>query len=324
LLVSRLLMKLALSVVPSRRPASSRSFRWSYLDFSVGRHRSSCSTAAPCSARCSASRNRGDHTKKRSFRCPASTDTSPEAPEPAPPAPPDVPPAPAPLALPKPPTPPPGVFCTTPVLTPRNDAARLRAQDVGLPQSEVVSRDRDVEIVLKRQRDRILQRQLQHAIVTSVSIRGELASSAGIPAWRDRRSMDCRVRNIQTKRGLRRRTVTVCRRAVETVCWHLSQHGQLAISASSACNATQAQKHLTLTPAPPKPQPLQALPYLGQPSIAKLDRPRAIPAFASECVTCTIVVPCSFSFRNSSIISFACVECRLPVGSSASKAQACE
>src|ERR1700761_7491292 len=52
---------------------------------------------------------------------PSVDDTSPDAPEPAPPAPPDVPPAPAPLELaPNPPTPPPGVFCTTPVLTPRN------------------------------------------------------------------------------------------------------------------------------------------------------------------------------------------------------------
>src|ERR1700733_12535730 len=41
-------------------------------------------------------------------------------------------------------------------------------------------------------------------------------------------------------------------------------------------------------------------------------------AFASECVTCTTVVPCSFNVRNSCIISFACSECRFPVGSSAS------
>src|SRR5258707_10087596 len=53
---------------------------------------------------------------------PSVDDTCPDAPEPAPPAPPDVPPAPAPLeAAPSPPTPPPGVFCTTPVLTPRNN-----------------------------------------------------------------------------------------------------------------------------------------------------------------------------------------------------------
>src|SRR5258707_15858659 len=54
--------------------------------------------------------------------------TNPDAPEPAPPAPPDVPPAPAPLELePNPPTPPPGVFCATPVFTPRNvPPARVR------------------------------------------------------------------------------------------------------------------------------------------------------------------------------------------------------
>src|SRR4051812_49001858 len=40
-------------------------------------------------------------------------------------------------------------------------------------------------------------------------------------------------------------------------------------------------------------------------------------ALASECVTCTIVVPLSFSFLNSSMISLPWLECRLPVGSSA-------
>src|SRR5580698_3262169 len=53
---------------------------------------------------------------------PSVEETRPLAPEPAPPAPPDVPPAPAPaVPEPKPPTPAPGVFCTTPVLTPRKD-----------------------------------------------------------------------------------------------------------------------------------------------------------------------------------------------------------
>src|SRR6185437_9067627 len=41
-------------------------------------------------------------------------------------------------------------------------------------------------------------------------------------------------------------------------------------------------------------------------------------AFSSECVTCTMVVPWRFNSRKSSMISRACVECRLPVGSSAS------
>ena len=42
-------------------------------------------------------------------------------------------------------------------------------------------------------------------------------------------------------------------------------------------------------------------------------------AFSSEWVTCTIVVPARLSWQNSSMISRACVECRLPVGSSANK-----
>jgi DNA-binding beta-propeller fold protein YncE len=44
---------------------------------------------------------------------------------------------------------------------------------------------------------------------------------------------------------------------------------------------------------------------------------RPKPAFVSECVTCTIVVPSPFSFWNSCMISAPCSECRLPVGSSA-------
>src|SRR5512133_1709408 len=40
-------------------------------------------------------------------------------------------------------------------------------------------------------------------------------------------------------------------------------------------------------------------------------------AFTSECVTWMIVVPSSLSRLNSSMISFAWLECRLPVGSSA-------
>ncbi len=42
-------------------------------------------------------------------------------------------------------------------------------------------------------------------------------------------------------------------------------------------------------------------------------------ALTSECVTCTIVVPSRFSCVNSSMISLAWLECRLPVGSSANK-----
>src|SRR6185436_10007349 len=42
-------------------------------------------------------------------------------------------------------------------------------------------------------------------------------------------------------------------------------------------------------------------------------------AFVSECVTCTMVVPCRLSSRKSRMISSPCSECRLPVGSSASK-----
>ena len=40
-------------------------------------------------------------------------------------------------------------------------------------------------------------------------------------------------------------------------------------------------------------------------------------AFSSECVTWMIVVPASFNFVNSSMISRPWLECRLPVGSSA-------
>jgi len=40
-------------------------------------------------------------------------------------------------------------------------------------------------------------------------------------------------------------------------------------------------------------------------------------AFTSECVTCTMVVPASFSDRKSSMISLPWAEWRLPVGSSA-------
>src|SRR5439155_19979359 len=55
-----------------------------------------------------------------------------------------------------------------------------------------------------------------------------------------------------------------------------------------------------------------------QPSRSRTTR-LPYPAFTSECVTCTIVVPCRLSSRNSRMISSPCSECRLPVGSSASK-----
>ena len=44
-------------------------------------------------------------------------------------------------------------------------------------------------------------------------------------------------------------------------------------------------------------------------------------AFVSECVTCTMVVPSAFRRRNSSMISRPWSECRLPVGSSASRSR---
>ena len=61
-----------------------------------------------------------------------------------------------------------------------------------------------------------------------------------------------------------------------------------------------------------------------QPSVPQLNRAVSVAAFASECVTCTMVVPCWLSSRKSSMISLAWPECRFPVGSSASSSGVCE
>ncbi len=60
------------------------------------------------------------------------------------------------LVAPKPPTPPPGVFCTTPLLTPRMAGSRLGAPDVGIGDVQVVAGNGDVEIVFERKRDGII------------------------------------------------------------------------------------------------------------------------------------------------------------------------
>ena len=66
----------------------------------------------------------------------------------------------------------------------------------------------------------------------------------------------------------------------------------------------------------PRPPAGSVPPLTTQPSASWMTRwPYA--ALASECVTCTMVVPSSFSFLNSSMISLPWLECRLPVGSSA-------
>src|SRR5258708_1118502 len=54
--------------------------------------------------------------------------TKPPVPVPAPPAATEVPPWPEPTCVPSPPTPPPGVFCTTPLFTPRMLAPALERQ----------------------------------------------------------------------------------------------------------------------------------------------------------------------------------------------------
>src|SRR5271154_2180660 len=118
---------------------------------------------------------------------------------------------------------------------------------------------------------------------------------------------------IQSQRGQRR-----CWGRLRYSCLlHLSQRGHF--HQHNYTDATKQRK----TPShaftsEPADAASPAVSRYCQPSRSSIVRvPYA--AFASECVTCTIVVPCSFNVRNSCIISFACSECRFPVGSSANK-----
>ncbi len=92
--------------------------------------------------------------------------TRPPAPAPAPPAPRVVPPVPEPTCPPSPPTPPPGVFCTMPaVYTQRCLRSSLGTQDVRVGDVQVIARDGDVQIVLQREIDGVIQRQIEFALV---------------------------------------------------------------------------------------------------------------------------------------------------------------
>jgi hypothetical protein len=90
--------------------------------------------------------------------------TRPLVPVPAPPAATVVPPVPEPTVPPSPPTPPPGVFCTMPVLTPRMLAPDFRPQQVGVGDIQVIAGDVDVEIVLQRERNRVIDGEINLAI----------------------------------------------------------------------------------------------------------------------------------------------------------------
>src|ERR1700734_1016599 len=111
------------------------------------------------------------------------------------------------------------------------------------------------------------------------------------------------MRYIQTQRRLRR-----CRRRrVHHCLLHLAH--QRHLHNRHYADTTKERKATThaFTSASAACSP--AVSRYIQPSRSSIVRvPYA--AFASECVTCTIVVPCSFSFRNNSIISLACSECR--------------
>ena len=146
--------------------------------------------------------------------------TNPDAPAPAPPAPPVVPPAPAPGApVPKPPTPPPGVPCTTPAFTPRKlPPAWVRKMSM-LAMGKIVARDREVKIVLQRQPDGILERQVQLAVA-------------------DQLIEQRRIREVGTRHA-------VCRIRVERIvrCRHVITHGRVGLSGSGRGQCDQEPCH---------------------------------------------------------------------------------
>src|SRR6202790_4265009 len=108
--------------------------------------------------------------------------TNPPVPVPAPPAPTEVPPCPEPTCAPSPPTPPPGGVCARAPCTPgterpaggvlhdaavyaQNGGAGFGSPDVGIGNIQVVTGDRDIEVVFERQGDRVVHRDINFAVV---------------------------------------------------------------------------------------------------------------------------------------------------------------
>src|ERR1017187_3130972 len=187
-------------------------------------------------------------------------------------------------------------------------SACLGSLNVGVGDGQVISSDRQVEIVLQRQGDRVLQRDIQLAIMYEAFNAGRIVQ---LRRWHLARSVG--VERVM-RMGNRQPSGSVygelgpCRR--------LGTHQQTTQEKHQNRRLEQAFPHVQ-TASPLCVSAEFEVSPTSHPSRIWIDR---VPydALRSECVTCMIVVPSRFNALNNSMISLAWLECRLPVGSSAS------
>src|SRR5664280_961301 len=196
----------------------------------------------------------------------------------------------------------------------------------------VISSDGQIEIVLQRQGDRVLQRDIQLAIMYEAFNAGRIVQ---LRRWHLARSVGVervmRMGNRQASGSVYgelrrcRRIGRLRRRRIR----HLlrSRPSRRLCLRLGADQQTTQEKHQNrrLEQAFPHVQTASPLCVSAEFEVSPTSHPSRIwmvrapyDALRSECVTCTIVVPSRFSALNNSMISLAWLECRFPVGSSAS------